>query len=144
MITATFFQQVKTEVLDDPEIDSDHPFFTFFSDENPADYSHENATSSQPEKKSKNRLFKLSDETGVMKFSKVASGDEIKRENFDSMDVFIFDKPEHCYVWVGKGASDAERKSWPYYSGKYLEKKQTPWKPVTMIKEGLEPSGFFN
>ena len=55
-------------------------------------------------------LFRLSDEGGKLEFSLIAEG-SLSRSSLDSKDVFIADTGKNLFVWVGKGASEAERKN---------------------------------
>ena len=55
-------------------------------------------------------LFRLSDEGGKLQFSLVSEG-SISRSSLDSKDVFIIDTGKSLFVWVGKGASDGEKKN---------------------------------
>jgi gelsolin len=50
-------------------------------------------------------LFKVSDATGTLVTTLVASGKEIKKSNLDSEDVFVLDAGTKVFVWVGKGAT---------------------------------------
>lgn len=130
------YGKATVEVLDDP-VEPENEFFGFFKD----DAVKEDLTkySSADVKK----LLRLSDATGSMELSEVASGN-IEKSMFESSDVFIFDKKDHCYVWIGSGASADERKGWAMYAHKYLSSSDNPVKPVTAVNEGKEPADFFN
>lgn len=60
----------------------------------------------------------------------------------DSSDVFICDTGEECYVWIGKGANESERKNAMTYAHNYLKKSTHPLVPVSIVKENHE-SKFF-
>jgi gelsolin len=60
----------------------------------------------------------------------------------DSGDVFICDTGEECYVWIGSGANESERKNAMTYAHNYLKKSTHPLVPVSIVKEGKE-SRFF-
>jgi len=81
-------------------------------------------------------LYRLSDETGELVFNEVARG-EINAGMLDSSDVFILDDTEELFVWVGAGASDAERRKAMETAQKYLESMSKPMHtPISMYREG--------
>ena len=53
-------------------------------------------------------LYRLSDASGSLACSETARGD-IKKSMLDSADVFLLDAGREVFVWIGSGASDAER-----------------------------------
>lgn len=58
-------------------------------------------------------------------------------------DVFILDDGFIIWVWIGKGASSAERGQGMAYAMKYLKKFKRPASmPITQVKEGQEPLTF--
>jgi len=129
--------KMSSETLDDGDIEADHPFYNFFSDNEPVDGKSTKFTSSGT------KLLRLSDASGSMTFETVAENN-IVPSMFDSNDVFIYDKPDKCYVWIGKGSSPEEKKRWPYFSNSYLSGTGNPCKAVTVVKEGHEKSDFFH
>lgn len=83
-------------------------------------------------------LWRLSDASGELVFEKVATG-KISASQLDGNDVFIVDVGAVLFVWVGKGASPAERKNAMRYANMYLAKEKRPlWTPVTRLFEGQE------
>lgn len=88
------------------------------------------------------QLYKLSDASGQMEFSQIAEG-KLARDMLDPNDVFILDIGTHCYVWVGKGTSDAEKSNAMPYAHNYLMKSDHPLIPVSSMKQGKETPGFF-
>lgn len=131
--------KVKCETLDEGDFEDDHIFYTFFSDDNPV-VEPEKAF----EKSTVKKLLRLSDASGTMEMTEVATGADINPGKFDTNDIFILDKPDACYVWLGKGASDEEKRQWPTYSHKYLAETGDICKSISAVKEGREPKGFFN
>jgi gelsolin len=129
--------KASVQVLDDPASDEDFLKHLTETDEvmDRAKFSSGDAP---------NQLLRLSDADGSLDLDPVASGDEINQSLFDSKDVFVFDKKDHCYVWIGSGASDAERKNWAVYAHNYLAKTSNPVKPVTAVSQGKEPAGFWS
>ncbi|KAK3103108.1 hypothetical protein FSP39_016515 [Pinctada imbricata] len=79
-------------------------------------------------------LFRLSDAGGKMEFSSQKKG-TVSMGDFDSKDVFIFDTKKALFVWIGDGASPAERKNAMTYAHQYLQKTDHPLLPVSCLKE---------
>jgi len=89
------------------------------------------------------KLFQLSDASGTMVFNLVAEGN-IPRSKLDSKDAFVLDSGPEVFVWVGKGASAAEKKTALQHAQDYLIKNDRPkWLPISRILEGAE-NEFFN
>ena len=83
-------------------------------------------------------LFRLSDATGKMEFTKV--GGDISRKSLDSKDVFVFDAGMEVYVWLGKGASKEEKRAGLQYAKDYLVKFNRPiYLPISRVNEEGEP-----
>ena len=53
---------------------------------------------------------RVSDETGSLETSLVAEG-SLTRDVMDPSDVFIVDTGKEVFVWIGSGASQAEKKN---------------------------------
>ena len=70
-------------------------------------------------------LYKLSDSTGSLTCSEAKRGD-IKMSDLDSNDVFILDAGREIFVWVGSGASDAERRNAMPTAQAYLHANNKP------------------
>jgi len=82
------------------------------------------------------KLFRLSDASGKMTFTKVHEG-KPNASMFDSNDVFILDGKIQIFVWIGKGASQSERSNAMKYATDYLKAEGRPLTmPVTRINEG--------
>jgi len=91
------------------------------------------------------KLFRLSDATGKMEFTLVAEGTKIKKEQLDTMDVFIFDAGNEVFAWIGKGTTPAERKSALGYAQTYLTNYNRPaWLPITRVLEGSDHMSFLD
>lgn len=83
------------------------------------------------------KLFQLSDSTGSMKFEQVGEGQRVPRQLLDSDDAFILDDGQQIYIWIGKGASQAEKREGMVYAMKYIQdEKLSKATPVTRIHEG--------
>jgi gelsolin len=90
------------------------------------------------------RLFKLSDSSGSVVMTEVASGDgNILKSKLASDDVMILDVGIVIYVWIGKGASKAERSQGISYATNYLTKNNLPMHtPISRVIEGKESKAF--
>jgi len=89
------------------------------------------------------QLWKLSDASGKLEFSKVAEGNAIKKSQLDGNDVFIFDAGAEVFAWVGKGASDKEKTEAMVYAQQYLVKNNRPlYLPISRILQGGENPKF--
>jgi len=89
------------------------------------------------------QLWKLSDASGKMEFSKISEGNAIKKSQLDGDDVFIFDAGHEVFTWIGKGASDKERTECMVYAQQYLSKNKRPlYLPISRILQGGENPAF--
>jgi len=87
-------------------------------------------------------LFKLSDESGALKKTKIADG-SVKKSQLESKDVFILDVGHTVWVWIGKGASKQERAKGIEFDTKHLKEVGRPdHTPVSRVMDGAEPKGF--
>ncbi|XP_064604250.1 gelsolin-like protein 2 [Liolophura sinensis] len=121
--------KAQSETIEEDSTDQDHEF-----------YANLNGTEEQCEKNhsptsKEQELFRLSDSTGSMKFKLEKKG-MVQLRDFDSKDVFVLDTKKDLIVWVGKDASQNEKKNALTYAHYYLMKSQTPFLPVTCVKEG--------
>jgi len=81
-------------------------------------------------------LFKLSDASGKITFTKVHEG-KINASMLDSNDVFILDGKAMLFVWVGKGASHGEKSQAMKFAEQYMKDNGRPTTlPITRISEG--------
>lgn len=89
------------------------------------------------------RLMHLSDASGKMEFKMVSEGNAIKKSQFISDDVMVFDAGHEVFVWVGKGASKEEKKQALGYGQSYLTQYNRPaYLPVTRVQEAGESADF--
>jgi len=96
------------------------------------------------EKDTTKSLWHLSDASGSLVFKEVAKGKVVK-SLLKSDDVFIFDIGSEVFAWVGKGASDKEKKMALKYAQDYLKDHKRPDSlPISKILEGSENSVFNN
>jgi len=91
---------------------------------------------------SQKKLFQLSDASGHLDFTEVASG-HISRSLLDSKDVFVFDIGNQIYVWIGKGASAQEKSKGMIHAQEYIKKyNRPPFLSICRIFEGGENECF--
>src|SRR3989338_4988649 len=71
------------------------------------------------------KLFRLSDSTGTLKFDLLAqSPPKFAPSLLDHNDVFILDFVSTVFVWVGKGASPAEKRSAMFHAQQYITSRK--------------------
>jgi gelsolin len=88
-------------------------------------------------------LYQLSDAGGRMEFNKVAEANRVTRDKLDTRDVFVLDVGMEIFVWIGKGASEGEKKESMVVGSKYLRDNKRPnYLPITRIHEGSENPVF--
>ena len=84
------------------------------------------------EKVQDKKLFKLSDESGSLKFTEV---NNFTRSSLDQNDVFVLDAGNHVFVWVGAKASVTEKKFSMRYAQEYIKMYSRPSiLPLTLIE----------
>jgi len=89
-------------------------------------------------------LFRLSDESGSLQFSHVATG-EIRKSMFDTKDVFVFDVGQEIFAWIGHAADKNEKMSGLHYAQEYLKKQnRPPYTPISMVFEESESFAFID
>ena len=75
---------------------------------------------------------------GLFTLSEQARG-QVSRAQLDSADVFFVDLGHTVFVWVGSGASPAERsKALPYAAAFLKAEQRSPSTPVVRVSEGSE------
>jgi villin 1/advillin len=88
-------------------------------------------------------LYELSDKTGSLVKTKVASGSDVKKSQLKTDEVFILDVGESVYAWIGKGASKAERSKGIEFASKHVADSGLPANTgVSRVMEGAEPAAF--
>jgi gelsolin len=129
------------EVLVIDEGDSDlGPFWQFFG--GPQKIAEDAPAHIQAEQEHKKFLFKLSDSSGNLTFTKVGEG-KLDKSVLDPKDVFILDAGFEVFAWVGQGASPNERKSALNFAAEYLKKQNRPnYLPITRLQQGGENEVF--
>jgi len=120
------------EVLEEDGTPTDHPFYTSLTEPDEVDAHHHfhKPGSGVAE------LFRVSDaDNGKLQMKKVKEG-RVRAGDLDRMDVFILDTGKRCFVWIGSGASPAERKNGFSYAHTHLMKTSHPLVPIMIVKEG--------
>tara|TARA_R110002050_G_scaffold216901_2_gene352958 strand:+ start:134 stop:994 length:861 start_codon:yes stop_codon:yes gene_type:complete len=88
------------------------------------------------------KLFRLSDASGTMQFTEVASG-ILQRNMLDGADVFIVDSGKEVFAWVGSRSSKAERRQALVFAQRYLTQSTRPaYLPISRVVEGGESAEF--
>jgi gelsolin len=139
-------RQGKPEVLVYSQGDNDEKEFfeqfPEFKEKGIPEVSEEAGDDAEWENASEKRLFQLSDASGKLEFKLVAEKN-VPRKHLNSDDVFIFDIGSKVFAWVGKGASDGEKKNAMMYAGNYLkEYNRPPGLPISRILEGGDNETF--
>ncbi|KAI5308656.1 hypothetical protein KEM55_005184, partial [Ascosphaera atra] len=95
------------------------------------------------------KLFKLSDESGQLRFELVKEGGPISRTELSGNDVFVIDTGKTLWAWEGKSASRKERASWLKVASAYarhvFEQTQdadSTVMPVARTAQGHESRSF--
>jgi gelsolin len=87
-------------------------------------------------------MYKLSDDSGRLEFTSISNEGGLSRSNLSPDDVFILDTTKECFVWIGAGASDAEKQNGLSYAHNYLIGTTHPLLSVTVVKQGKESTAF--
>ncbi|EDQ88360.1 uncharacterized protein MONBRDRAFT_26446 [Monosiga brevicollis MX1] len=94
----------------------------------------------KPEEK---RLLRVSDSSGRLKMDLVATGEQVVRSLLNPSDVMILDDGMEVMVWVGQGASIAERKNALNFAVEYLKQYNKPLdSPIARYMDGGENDAF--
>jgi len=92
-------------------------------------------------------LYRVSNASGKMEFTKVATG-KLKKNMLGTGDVYIVDADHEVYVWVGSGANKSERRSAMFFAEDYLTTNDSEheYSPITRLHENdpVFPHGFLN
>lgn len=124
----------KTETLEERNVSPEHPFMQALTGEDEEDEDEGDGAEGK-------QLYRVSDESGEVNMTLVKEGD-ITQDDFFSNDVFILDANQEVFVWVGSGASSAEKRNGLSYAQKHLATSGHPFVPVSVIKEGRVSEAF--
>lgn len=126
---------VSSEVIEEGSVSPQHEFYAALTQE---DVTDKFVVSKE---KTETQLFRVSDAGGSIAFNKVKSG-PVKITDFDTNDVFVLDTDKTCFVWVGKGASPAEKQNGFGYAHNHLKTTSNPVRSIVIIKEGQKNIEF--
>eukprot|EP01086_Lenisia_limosa_P009810 TRINITY_DN33475_c0_g1_i1.p1 TRINITY_DN33475_c0_g1~~TRINITY_DN33475_c0_g1_i1.p1 ORF type:complete len:540 (+),score=204.99 TRINITY_DN33475_c0_g1_i1:63-1682(+) len=91
------------------------------------------------------KLFRMSDRTGKMTCTRVSPDAPLKKSMLNSDDVFILDIGCEIFVWVGKGASKAEKREAMMKGERYIVEQGYPSHlPLTRLLETGETDLFLS
>jgi len=93
--------------------------------------------------KNDDRLYRLSDASGTMKFELVDSVN-LTKSLLSSEDIFLVDNGAEIFGWIGKRASVDERRECVVSVSNYLHTTTHPYAPIAIYKEGSEPKSFWS
>jgi len=133
----------KAKVFVLEEGDKDAEFWKVLGGEGAVKSAEEGGDDNEAENSGTKALFHLSDASGKMEFKQVATGSACKKSMLDSNDVFILDTGAEVIAWIGKGASDNEKKHALGFAQDYLTKYNRPAHlPISRVLEGSENAMF--
>jgi gelsolin len=126
------------EVLEESDTAADqHPFYAALTGPDEAAYAGHRIDPNH-----QHQLYRVSDaETGRVQIKKVKVG-PVSPKDLDRMDVFILDTGKDCFVWIGGGATPAERRNGFGYAHSHLMKTGHPLIPIIVVKEGQKNAEF--
>lgn len=122
--------KAKVEVLEEDQTSPDHEVFKSLK----AGVSKNSIKRPAPPPPTQKGMYKLSDASGKLTFSTISDG-SLNKGALDSKDVFLVDGGKSLFVWVGQGASRAERQNGMAFATKFLQDKRNPLCPVTVLSQ---------
>merc|ERR1719235_2998970 len=121
------------EVLEQGEKGNEDFWKHFGLTEEPSDIKDEDANDDAWEMDNSKKCFHLSDESGKLTFELKGEG-TLSEDMLDEKDVFIIDAGHEIFCWIGKEASENERKQAMYRATKYIKDNGRPnYLPVTVV-----------
>ncbi|KAK1983814.1 gelsolin [Colletotrichum cereale] len=96
------------------------------------------------------KLFRLSDASGELRFDVVKDGSKAALSDFDGQDVFLLDDAGRAvWVWEGQGASRGEKANWLRVAQAYIrqlqggsEAEEAHLTPLAKVTQGNESRAF--
>jgi gelsolin len=130
----------KSHVIE--EGDHSKHFWEVLGGEGPVKDTPPEKPNAQPQSSEK-VLLKLTDQSGNISYTQVATGNNVKKSLLDTHDVFILDTGYEVFAWIGKQASAGEKKVAMQYAHDYLIKNnKPPHLPIARVLEGGENESF--
>lgn len=124
--------ETESEVLDGSSVSKSHEFYSKLD-------SSESEDDDDGDGDEDKRLLRVNTETAE---SELVKDGEASLSDLASDDVFIVDSGDTVFVWVGANASKDEKKNGLPYAHNYLRDNGSPWRAVTVIKEGQKCAQF--
>jgi gelsolin len=87
------------------------------------------------------KLFQVSDASGTLKFTEIASG-SLKKTSLKTEDVFIVDSGTTIFVWIGKKSTANEKKESFVHADKYARDNKRPNAVIARVGEGVPNADF--
>ncbi|TQN67476.1 Severin [Colletotrichum shisoi] len=109
------------------------------------------ATKAQAGGERPQKLFRLSDASGELRFDVVKDGGRAALSDFDGQDVFLLDDAGRAvWVWEGEGASRGERAGWLRVAQAYIRQlrgggggaEEAYLTPLAKVRQGSESRAF--
>ncbi|OWF42510.1 gelsolin-like protein 2 isoform X2 [Mizuhopecten yessoensis] len=128
-------RSAKSETLEESMLHGEHKFYAALTETAEPDDDSDDEGGEDSDDKS---FFKVSDTSGKVSMTKLKTGD-VSWSDFKAEDVFLLHHGSlGVFVWVGKGASDAEKKNGMPYAHNYLQKQKKCYLPITVIRQGQD------
>ncbi|KAL8381568.1 hypothetical protein RB595_005719 [Gaeumannomyces hyphopodioides] len=109
------------------------------------------AAMAEQQRRRPRRLYRLSDTSGRLQFTLVKDGEPISADDLDGDDVFLLDdEGREIWVWVGLGASRAEKAAWFRVAQHYVrevlckdgDSDEAFLTPIAKVRQGDEGPAF--
>merc|ERR1711974_383952 len=135
--------QATVKVLSESDVDEDSAaFYALLGGKGDIKSAEEGGSDVAPPFEGK-KLFKVSDESGTLEFTEVASDADVTADKLDGADVFILDTGAEIFTWIGSGSSDQERAKSMRFAEEYMTNNNRPaYLPITRIYQGGENEVF--
>jgi gelsolin len=90
-------------------------------------------------------LWRLDDTSGTLKYTKIATGKEVKKSMLNPKDVLILDTTAEVFVWVGHQSPVSERRKSLQYAQQFvIDNKKSPEIHVARVLEKGEGDHFLH
>jgi gelsolin len=139
--------RARVQIVDEFSSDTDKEhFFTVLGSGSPSQVpdasTAEDDESFERKDESGTTLYTVTDASGSLQVTPVAQK-PLKQEMLNTNDCFILDTGSGIYVWVGKKATEQEKKQAMSRAQGFLQSKKYPvWTKITRIVEGAESAPF--
>lgn len=131
-----------SETLDEADISESHKFFAALTEDDKDDEIAKGFLEIAKNTDHNPALYRLvSSSGGNMEYDKVKEG-SVSKVDLDTNDVFLYDNGKECFVWIGNGASQAEKQNGFGIAHSHLMKTSHPFLPISVLKEGQKNKSF--